>query len=75
LNSCLCPIYAVNGTQITTVEGVSKINTPQSRAESVQVEGGETPQLSIIQKAMTENFGSQCGYCTPVSYIYFYEFY
>src|SRR3954468_24222405 len=33
--------------------------------EIVSVEGVACPKMHAIQKAMVENFGSQCGYCTP----------
>jgi xanthine dehydrogenase molybdopterin binding subunit/xanthine dehydrogenase small subunit len=31
----------------------------------ISVEGVGHPQMHPVQKAMVENFGSQCGYCTP----------
>jgi xanthine dehydrogenase molybdopterin binding subunit/xanthine dehydrogenase small subunit len=31
----------------------------------ISVEGVGCPKLHPVQKAMVENFGSQCGYCTP----------
>ncbi|PYI91958.1 MAG: xanthine dehydrogenase [Verrucomicrobia bacterium] len=31
----------------------------------ISVEGVACPKLHPVQKAMVENFGSQCGYCTP----------
>lgn len=49
VNSCLRPLCANDGMAITTVEGVGS------------VKGG----LSEEQKRLTENNGTQCGYCTP----------
>src|SRR5256714_1092047 len=31
----------------------------------ISVEGVACPKLHPVQQAMVENFGSQCGYCTP----------
>jgi xanthine dehydrogenase molybdopterin binding subunit/xanthine dehydrogenase small subunit len=31
----------------------------------ISVEGVACPKMHPVQKAMVENFGSQCGYCTP----------
>ncbi|HEX8897735.1 MAG TPA: xanthine dehydrogenase small subunit, partial [Chthoniobacterales bacterium] len=33
--------------------------------EIVSVEGVACPKMHPVQRAMVENFGSQCGYCTP----------
>jgi len=33
--------------------------------EIVSVEGVACPKMHPVQTAMVENFGSQCGYCTP----------
>src|SRR3981081_622718 len=33
--------------------------------EIISVEGVACPKMHPVQKAMVENFGSQCGYCTP----------
>jgi xanthine dehydrogenase molybdopterin binding subunit/xanthine dehydrogenase small subunit len=33
--------------------------------EIISVEGVAGPKMHAVQKAMAENFGSQCGYCTP----------
>ncbi len=46
--SCLLPVAAVDGAEITTVEG---IGTPEN--------------LSPVQAAFHEHYGSQCGFCTP----------
>ena len=49
LNSCLCPLYSVNGWKITTVEGIGSSST------------GYHP----VQERIAQYHGSQCGYCTP----------
>src|SRR5256714_4455755 len=33
--------------------------------EIISVEGVACPKMHPVQRAMVENFGSQCGYCTP----------
>ena len=49
VNACLAPIASMHHCAVTTVEG---IGSTQSRLHSVQ-------------KALVENHGSQCGFCTP----------
>ncbi|MGZ5553804.1 MAG: xanthine dehydrogenase small subunit, partial [Chthoniobacterales bacterium] len=49
INSCLVPLPLMSGRDLVTVEGV----------------GCPSRQLHPVQEAMVENFGSQCGYCTP----------
>ncbi|MDB6058969.1 MAG: xanthine dehydrogenase, partial [Verrucomicrobiales bacterium] len=49
INSCLVPVCLMHGREIVSVEGVSR--------------GCKT--LHPVQQTMVENFGSQCGYCTP----------
>jgi aerobic-type carbon monoxide dehydrogenase small subunit (CoxS/CutS family) len=46
--SCLVPLAAVDGSSITTVEGL-----------------GHPGRLSIVQAAFHEQYGIQCGFCTP----------
>jgi aerobic-type carbon monoxide dehydrogenase small subunit (CoxS/CutS family) len=46
--SCLSAVGALDGAEITTVEG---IGTPE--------------RLSTVQAAFHEQYGSQCGFCTP----------
>jgi xanthine dehydrogenase/oxidase len=50
LNSCLVPLYSVDGASITTVEGV----------------GNTRDGLHLVQETLANHFGSQCGFCTPV---------
>lgn len=50
VNSCLIPIAAVDGLQVTTVEGVADRSSAQ---------------LHPVQRMLVECAGSQCGYCTP----------
>lgn len=46
--SCLLPLAACDGAEITTVEG---LGTPE--------------RLAPLQAAFHEQYGSQCGFCTP----------
>jgi len=52
VKSCLIPAHQADGTAITTVEGVA------DRAP----DGGD---LHPVQEGFIEEFGLQCGYCTP----------
>jgi len=49
VNSCLVPIAQVNGSDITTIEGIAL---------------GQD-QLHAVQQAFIECGGAQCGICTP----------
>jgi xanthine dehydrogenase small subunit len=49
VNSCLLPLPALDGHSVVTVEGVASDPT----------------SLHPVQRAMIEQAGSQCGYCTP----------
>ena len=49
VNSCLLPLGAVEGRELTTVEGIAEVDG----------------SLHAVQSAMVEAGGSQCGYCTP----------
>lgn len=48
-NSCLRPVCALDGMQVTTIEGLGSVNT----------------QLNPVQYEVGKCNGSQCGYCTP----------
>jgi carbon-monoxide dehydrogenase small subunit len=48
VNSCLYPVFEVDGKLVTTIEGIA----------------GEDGTLHPIQTAFLENNGVQCGYCT-----------
>ncbi len=48
VRSCLVPVAAVDGAEVTTLEG---IGTPE--------------RLAPVQAAFYEEYGSQCGFCTP----------
>lgn len=49
VNACMRPLCAVDGMQVTTVEGVGSVKT----------------QLDPIQRNLALHDGSQCGYCSP----------
>ncbi|MCH3916408.1 MAG: FAD binding domain-containing protein [Spirochaetia bacterium] len=49
MNSCLMPVGKLQGTSLITVEGI----------------GGENGELNLIQEAMLEKHGLQCGFCSP----------
>ncbi|XP_012939556.1 xanthine dehydrogenase isoform X2 [Aplysia californica] len=49
INSCTCPLYAVDGWQVSTVEGI----------------GSQQDGFHPIQERIAEYNGTQCGYCTP----------
>jgi xanthine dehydrogenase/oxidase len=48
-NSCLRPIVALDGMEVTTVEGLGSVDT----------------EVSPVQYKIAKDNGSQCGYCTP----------
>jgi len=77
INSCLVPLPLMIGRDIVTVEGVgcatrscsdgalSPLHASHAdRAASLQ-QAPANGKLHPVQQAMVENFGSQCGYCTP----------
>lgn len=49
VDSCLYAAHAVEGREVTTIEGI----------------GGPSGELSRLQEALVENGGVQCGFCTP----------
>lgn len=49
VNSCILPLYLIDGSQVVTVEGLKISDT----------------ELHPAQKAMVDCHGAQCGYCTP----------
>jgi carbon-monoxide dehydrogenase small subunit len=49
VNSCLLPVCEIEGTAVTTVEGLAQPNG----------------RLSAIQQAFLDEGGSQCGFCIP----------
>ncbi|MEY2481924.1 MAG: xanthine dehydrogenase large subunit [Verrucomicrobiota bacterium] len=68
INSCLVPLPLMAGRDIISVEGVASCShgaaspCPADRRADT---AARLQQLHPVQKAMVENFGSQCGYCTP----------
>ncbi|PSC76668.1 Xanthine dehydrogenase [Micractinium conductrix] len=49
VNACLCPLYAVEGMHVVTVEGL----------------GSTRDGLHPVQERLARAHGSQCGFCTP----------
>lgn len=49
INACLCPLYAVEGMHVVTVEGI----------------GNPRDGLHPVQEQLAKAHGSQCGFCTP----------
>lgn len=52
IDSCLLFLPAIHGKQLITVENLALRN-------------GHEIKLHPVQQAMVENYGSQCGFCTP----------
>lgn len=52
VDSCLLYLPAIHGKQLITVENLALRN-------------GHEIKLHPVQQAMVENYGSQCGFCTP----------
>jgi xanthine dehydrogenase molybdopterin binding subunit/xanthine dehydrogenase small subunit len=72
INSCLVPLPLMSGRDIISVEGVANPQRCSPGAtspcpENPRANGAARRQddLHPVQQAMVENFGSQCGYCTP----------
>lgn len=52
INSCIAFVGALHGKQLITVEDLAETR-------------GRDSQLHPVQRAMVEQHGSQCGFCTP----------
>ena len=52
VNSCILPLYLIDGAQVVTVEGIGK-------------NSGMQIDLHEVQQKMIDHNGAQCGYCTP----------
>ncbi len=52
VDSCLLFLPAIHGKQLITVENLA-------------VRNGSEIKLHPVQQAMVDNYGSQCGFCTP----------
>jgi xanthine dehydrogenase small subunit len=52
VDSCLLFLPAIHGKQLITVENLA-------------IRNGYETKLHPVQQAMVENYGSQCGFCTP----------
>jgi carbon-monoxide dehydrogenase small subunit len=53
VKSCLVLAAEADGAEVTTIEGLARLGTSA---------GGE---LHPVQRALLDNFGFQCGFCTP----------
>lgn len=49
VNSCILPLYLIDGAHVVTVEGLKLSDT----------------ELHPVQQSMVDCQGAQCGYCTP----------
>lgn len=56
-NSCLLPLGDMHGKHVVTVEGVT-LAAPSA-------ENPTQPVLNLVQQAMADEGGTQCGFCTP----------
>jgi xanthine dehydrogenase small subunit len=67
VNSCLLPLGALHGKHLVTVEGLNSTHTDKQHRPPEQK--GQAPQpssnLSLVQQAMADAGGTQCGFCTP----------
>ena len=54
--SCVTPVSAVQGKQVTTLEGLPKWYASQKKLS-------KTPELHPLQQAMIDEQAVQCGYC------------
>ena len=59
-NACLALAVAVDGSAVTTVEGLAP--GPKHGEDG---EDGEDPELHPLQDAFIRHDAFQCGYCTP----------
>src|SRR5215475_15327018 len=56
IRSCITPVGAVEGKQVTTLEGLAGLFARQRKLAS-------PPALHPLQRAMIEEQAPQCGYC------------
>eukprot|EP00658_Telonema_sp_P-2_P023303 TRINITY_DN1932_c0_g1_i10.p1 TRINITY_DN1932_c0_g1~~TRINITY_DN1932_c0_g1_i10.p1 ORF type:complete len:1546 (-),score=328.16 TRINITY_DN1932_c0_g1_i10:428-4999(-) len=61
VNACLTPLWALQGTSVTTVEGL-RAPLPQG-ADKVSLD--PVHEMHPVQLHIAELHGSQCGFCTP----------
>ena len=59
VNSCIAFVGSLHGKQLITVEGLA------GHGESREAREKSLAELHPVQRAMAEQHGSQCGFCTP----------
>ncbi len=81
VNACLCPLYAVEGMHVVTVEGEGRGHqgcnaplTPHGMPDGATSSsslpgragiGNGRAGLHPVQERLARAHGSQCGFCTP----------
>ncbi len=68
VNGCLLPAVALDGCDITTVEGLAAGDGDDSRDSRAGHDGGGgagSEELHPLQRAFVARDAFQCGYCTP----------
>ena len=63
INSCIALLPMFAGREVVTVEGLAQQRAAGGSSQRMSLETHAT--LHPVQAAMVENYGSQCGYCTP----------
>jgi len=63
INSCIALLPMFAGREIVTVEGIAP------------AAGNAAPKLHPVQSCLVDNYGSQCGYCTPGFVVSLFEAY
>jgi xanthine dehydrogenase YagT iron-sulfur-binding subunit len=69
VNSCLLPAVALDGRDVTTVEGLPALAAPEDRTDGhgggEDDDGDGNGPLHPLQRAFLDRDAFQCGYCTP----------
>ncbi|MEM7681282.1 MAG: FAD binding domain-containing protein [Planctomycetota bacterium] len=59
IDACIVQAFQCRGTHVVTVEGLQGPTSAEPQAEP------DPARLTVLQKAMVDGHGSQCGFCTP----------